>query len=162
MRIAIAVLVSAAACSGGAAHTPIEGHPVGAVPLLKGTVETQAAGWCGGARPPEEYRPPAPAPAPNAPVLVRKGGENSDSEPVASVTTDAQGAFQTALTEGTYCVILADKKDRPQAGQYTDQACLDQYWKTCDAVVTLPSTKPVGIVRAASCFGPCYHGPLPP
>jgi hypothetical protein len=162
MRIAIAVLVSAAACSGGAAHEPIQGHPVGAVPILHGTVQTQAAGWCGGARPPEEYKPPAPVPAPNAPVLVRKGGENSDSDPVASLTTDANGAFQAALTEGTYCLILADKKDRPQPGPNTDAACLEQYWKQCDAVVTLPQAKPVEITHAATCFGPCYRGPLPP
>ena len=170
MRSAIAsvILAGLSACSGGAPRPAVpdntgHGHPIGAVPLLKGTLSIQPPGWCGGARPPAEYQPPPAEPAANATLIVRTGGENSDSAPVTTITTGADGSFSAALTEGTYCLVLDDKKARPAAADPNrDQACLEQHWKTCDAVVTLPASAPTEIVRSNGCFGPCYRGPMPP
>jgi hypothetical protein len=170
MRIAIAALVSMAACGGGGAKPAVDPHPDpnaggdhagGAPAVLHGTVRTQAAGFCGGAYMPNREGP-KPEPAAGAAVIIRAGATNSDAAPIATVTTKADGTYEASLSSGTFCVVLAEKKDRPKASQYTDQACLDQYWKQCDAVVHLPSDAPGDVLHVSSCFGPCYHGPLPP
>jgi hypothetical protein len=166
MRIPIAALVSMAACSGGQKAAPLDPHgsdyhPVGAAAILRGTVRIQAAGFCGGAYMPNREIP-KPEPAAGAAVIVRAGDTNSDAAPITTVTTNADGTYEASLAAGTFCLVLAEKKDRPKASQYTDQACLDQYWKQCDAVVHLPSDAPADILHSNTCFGPCYHGPLPP
>jgi hypothetical protein len=166
MRGTIAItFMACVACSGGTKAPldphPTDYHPVGAAAILRGTVQVQAAGFCGGAFIPNREIP-KPAPAANARVTVRVGDTNSDASPVATLTTKADGTFETGLTEGTFCLVLDDKRDRPKASQYTDQSCLDAYFKQCDAVAHLPSSTPTDILHSNTCFGPCYHGPLPP
>lgn len=125
--------------------------------------ETQQV-YCGGAAPRPGQRTSVTGPY-RGKVLVRKGKHNSTAAPVAELQPDKDGVFvATDLPKGTYCVVFESKRDQPQGktGMYTDAQCLENLWKTCDAVVDIPSGKPAWINRHIPCFGPCYHGPLPP
>ena len=119
---------------------------------------------CGGAAPP----PGAPYSVSGpwgGDIIVRKGSKNSRRKPVAVVRTGQHGVFSVDLKPGTYCLVQSAKKDPPKkgaGGMYTDVACLRQRWQTCDAVVEHPSNKAVGMNVFRPCFGPCYHGPMPP
>ena len=161
---AIAFLAFAGCPGGGPQPPPMSHHPVGASPMIHGTVKIAAAGRCGGAAPPPEYVPPQPTPAVNEKVIVRAGRENSESAPVLELATNADGVFEAPLPNGTYCVVLEDKRKAPGAtpDQYTDASCLASYFKTCDAIAELPGGAPADITRSTPCFGVCYHGPMPP
>jgi hypothetical protein len=80
------------------------------------------------------------------------------------VTTGPDGTFMASVDPGTYCVVFADKRTAPAGAPdaNTDAACLVEQWKTCDAVAEVPTGAPADIVHYTPCFGPCYHGPLPP
>jgi hypothetical protein len=118
---------------------------------------------CGGMAPPpdEPYSITNPW---NGEILVRKGDENSTDEPVAAIQSQGQGVFAVKLPAGTYCLVRASKKDKPsgKAPMYVDGDCLLKEWKECDAVVEHPSGEPVYLSIFEPCFGPCYHGPMPP
>jgi len=129
---------------------------------LDGVVRVAPRGHCGGAYI-RDYEPPEPAPAPNVTLLIRKGDKNSSDKPAAEVTTGADGAFHAELAPGRYCVVFADKRSKPRkGGQYVELKCLIADWSRCDAVTDVPSDAPLAIDRRTACFGPCYHGPMPP
>ncbi|HTJ40875.1 MAG TPA: hypothetical protein VL463_02230 [Kofleriaceae bacterium] len=163
--VAFAFLAFAGCPSSGTPPPPMSHHPVGAAPMIHGTVKIAAADRCGGAAPPPEYKPPQPQPAVNEKVIVRAGRENSDSAPVLELATNSDGVFEAPLPDGTYCVVLADKRSAPGGAkpeQHTDESCLANYFKTCDAIAEIPGGAPADITRSTPCFGVCYNGPMPP
>lgn len=131
--------------------------------VLVGGASVKKVVTCGGAAPPPGT-PYSTTSAYGGEILIREGEENSTAEPVAVVQAGAQGVFSASLPGGTYCLVEASKKDKPQgkAPMYVDPKCLEGKWKKCDAVVEHPSGKPAFIVLYRPCFGPCYHGPMPP
>lgn len=138
---------------GGAAH---------ADPSLRGVLRVAPRGHCGGAYIPN-YQPPPLAPAGGVTLLVRRGDKNSERKPAAVVTTANDGTFGAELKAGRYCVVFADKRAKPRKGsKWTDLKCLVADWQRCDAVVDVPVAGAIAIDHQTSCFGPCYHGPMPP
>ncbi|HTJ40874.1 MAG TPA: hypothetical protein VL463_02225 [Kofleriaceae bacterium] len=130
-------------------------------PSLRGTLMVAGRPHCGGAYMPD-YKAPAPTPGANVKLLVRKGDKNSERKPVELVT-EKDGTFSAELAKGKYCVVFEDKRKKPRkGGQYADLKCLIADWSRCDAVVDVPVTDPIEVMRPATCFGPCYHGPMPP
>jgi hypothetical protein len=116
---------------------------------------------CGGARPRDGEKLSDRAPAGKRVLLFRPGDTNDARKKTTEVTADADGRFQVDLPDGVYCVVDAAAKRAPaKAGQYQDQGCVDAYFAKCDAVVTAPAS--VTVELYGSCFGPCYHGPMPP
>lgn len=138
------------------------GAPAAADPSLRGVLLFGGPGHCGGAYMPD-YKMPPPAPKAGTKLLLRKGDKNSERKPAAEVTTAADGSFDADLPAGTYCVVLDGKRTKPRkGGRWADLKCLVADWQQCDAVVKAPVDKPVEITIWLRCFGPCYHGPLPP
>ena len=148
MRAALVLLMIA----GGLAH---------ADPSLRGTLLIAPRGHCGGAYMPDAKAPQL-APAAGVKVLVRKGDKNSERKAIELVT-DQDGTFSAELPKGRYCIVFEDKRKKPRkAGAYSDLKCLVSAWAHCEAVADVPVSDPIAIDRYTPCFGPCYHGPMPP
>jgi hypothetical protein len=130
---------------------------------LAGILIRVPSGPCGGARVSPEYRLPPPSPASGVKILVRRGAVNTQTRPVAELTTAADGTFAANLPRGRYCLVLEAGRDRPTQGDRWHQlSCLVSAWQRCEAVVDVPVAAPVRIEHQQSCFGPCYDGPPPP
>lgn len=131
---------------------------------LDGRLQVQPEGMCGGARPPENYRPPPLAPRANTKLVVTKGGTYDGSAAVIELTTAADGRFMAQLPVGRYCITRAGRGAKPtQGGQYVDLACLVTNWQTCDAVADVPVKTPLAIDIIEPCsWSVCYLGPPPP
>jgi hypothetical protein len=105
------------------------------------------------------------SPEPGRRLLVRRGAENTAGQVLAEVTSDASGAFILSLAPGTYCFIQEAKRALSgPAPENTDPGCLDNWRRTCDAVVEVPERgeSPVTIELHEGCFHPCFEGPFPP
>ena len=118
---------------------------------------TTTSTYCGGPAPSEEMLQDLATPrAAGGIALVASPGEAFDPYvPVtAGVTTDDQGRFSFAAEPGVYCLVVAAKADfltdpldvpggaaadGPAFG-VADPACMDQWARTCDAVVTVSDT----------------------
>ena len=127
---------------------------------VHGTVALNVTTYCGGAapRPGQQLSTRKLAAGHKLYVRAPKGRAN-----LAEVTTDQSGAFAIHLEPGEYCLISAGKtEDRTQPSQYVDAACLANYRTQCDAIITVPRAEPVAVELHSGCFGPCYHGPMPP
>lgn len=134
---------------------------------LKGELEVQPPGMCGGARVPNNYVPPPLAPAVHVKLRVLPGDRFSNDEPTMILETGDDGSFAAELPDGIYCLARDGRGPKPTGpvDQYTDLACLVKRWETCDAVVTVPidATKPVDIDIIEPCsWSICYFGPPPP
>jgi len=152
------------ACPRGACSAVIA-PPGGAV--VTGTIWRTRATHCGGARP----RPGEPmstrGPAASETMPIVRGNRNDTGRAEAYASTDAAGRFAVGLAAGTWCFVEQGKLAAPAPGAapspYVDATCIADRRRTCDAVVTVPPTPaPLTIDLVVPCFGPCYHGPLPP
>jgi hypothetical protein len=106
-------------------------------------------------------------PASGKRILVRRGSENTASEVVAEATSDAAGAFVLSLPAGTYCLIEAAKRELTPTGPTAtdvDVGCLQNWHRTCDAVVEVPQVGevPVTLDFYKGCNERCYEGPAVP
>jgi hypothetical protein len=140
---------------------PPDAAPAVAAPSndVHGTVALNIATHCGGAAPRPDEQMSRRQLAVGHKLYVRaKSGKK-----VAEVTSDKSGAFAIHLAPGAYCLISAGKADdKTPPSQYVDAACLASYRAQCDAVFTVPRAEPVVVELYQGCFGPCYHGPMPP
>jgi hypothetical protein len=115
---------------------------------------------CGGAKPRPEDPVSSVSPGAGHTLYFRRSGSRKN---VATVTTDANGAFGLDLPRGEYCVIDALKADdKTPASAWTDDACLRAYRVACDLVFSAPSGGALAVPLTKSCLPPCYHGPMPP
>ena len=160
LAVAMAGCASSAATQGTAT-----GGPSAPVASVHGVVQSQG-GYCGGAAPTQEMLAAAsrPNPVASAHFLVRVGTANSASPPEAQFTTKPDGSFELAVPPGDYCIVTDAKRTLAVTpSQYADRACLEQVQRTCDATWHVPAAGLDGsVTMARSCFGPCYHGPMPP
>jgi hypothetical protein len=141
---------------------PPDAAPAAVAPSndIHGTVALNVTTYCGGAapRPGQQLSSRQLAVGHKLYLRSRKGGAN-----LAEVTSDRSGAFAITLAPGEYCLISAGKADdRTQPSEWVDAACLANYRQQCDAVFTVPRAEPVAVELYQGCFGPCYHGPMPP
>jgi hypothetical protein len=146
----------------------------GALVTVHGTAR-RIVPWCGGAAPPDGL---GTRDQPYAGTLsFRPGRENSETEPVATVRPDDEGAFTVQLAPGWYCVQSGDRMDsleerlaangagREQLG--IDLACVERQWHSCRAVLEVqpegPPPPPVHIVDHCNWSPPCATNlPDPP
>src|SRR5690348_2646296 len=70
------------------------------VPNLKGVVRVAPSGNCGGAAIADDDPGPQLEPAPGLKLLIRRGTTNSEAQPIASVTTGANGTFTASVPPG--------------------------------------------------------------
>jgi hypothetical protein len=132
---------------------------------LDGTYRVQPEGMCGGAAPPEDYRPPPLAPVAGATLQVFAGGRYDGGKPVVEIVTDKDGQFMAPLSAGRYCLLRAAKGSKPTQGdQYHDLQCLIDDWHRCDLVVDVPVKNAIAFDHYEGCSwaSACYNGPPPP
>lgn len=168
-RTAAAVIVLAACSSPAPGPKPVNVRDEDVIAWeprapLDGRLRIQPAGMCGGARVPDGYRPPPLAPARGVTLRVMVGEIYSD-DVLTNVTTDEDGKFlDRTIPSGSYCVAR-DHGTKPTqvSSPDLDLECLVKRWESCDAVVSVPVTKPVLIdIREECAWAICYHGPPPP
>ena len=164
-RSALLITLWVSACHHASAPGAGAPTPDTSLPRIQGQVFLTTQTYCGGARPPEGLELSKRAPEPGRRLLVRRGSENSASEAVAAVTSDASGAFVLSLPPGTYCFV--EEAKRELAGptpENTDPGCLDNWRRTCDAVVEVPASGevPVTLELYKGCQPLCSEGPFPP
>ncbi|HEX8438678.1 hypothetical protein, partial [Archangium sp.] len=123
--------------------------------------------YCGGARPPKGMELSRREPESGKRILVRRGSENTASEVLAEATSDAAGAFVLSLPAGTYCLVEEAKRALTPTGPtpaLVDAGCLENWHRTCDAVVEVPASGevPVTLDFYKGCNARCYEGPAVP
>lgn len=161
-----------------AANEPAMALVVAGPNTVRGSVRARGR-WCRGAapRPGEMERATAWRPA-GRQLLVRRGRENTDIEPVAEVSASGPEArFEVDLEPGVYCLVDVSKRvvgpapptpTGPRPANGSDPTCLHTLQRTCDAVVELQLGRPVpevGLQFIRECGwggGPCYRGSSPP
>ncbi len=146
--------------SGGAAPAP-------GLALVRGQAIRTTQTYCGGARPPDDMELSRRDPESGKRILVRRGTENTASEVLAEATSDSAGAFALSLPAGTYCLIEDAKRELTPTGPTpadVDASCLDNWRRTCDAVVEVPETGevPVTLDFYKGCTERCFNGPVVP
>ncbi len=105
-------------------------------------------------------------PAARQRLLFRKGERNSETKPVAEVTTDELGLFGLDLPPGAYCLIDPAALRPPARGlQNFEPKCLQEAWRTCAQRFRVPESRgAVVVVHVTFTQGrpACYFGPEPP
>ncbi len=138
--------------------------------------------YCGGANPSHEmleYLRTA-HPVAGMKLYIRGGEVNRLENPILqTVTSDAQGKFQTSLPPGDYCFVGEAKKDElkvpdftkenqqiaasPGSGRpykLTSEQCLRAWWSTCDKTIQVQQQDLRGVVIPfhRGCNPPCVQG----
>jgi hypothetical protein len=155
------------ACHHSAALSPDGSSPAMNQATVRGQTILTTQTYCGGARPPEGMELAKKAPEPGKRLLVRRGSLNTESEVLAEATSDASGAFTVSLPPGTYCFIEEAKRELTPTGptpENVDASCLEDWRRTCDAVVEVPATGevPVTLDFYKGCTERCSEGPFLP
>lgn len=106
------------------------------------------------------------SPAVRQRLLFRNGERNSETKPVAAVTTDELGLFGLDLPPGTYCLIQPAALHPPPPGlRHFEPHCLQQAWRKCAQRFRVPEARgAVVVVHVTFTQGrpACYVGPEPP
>jgi hypothetical protein len=166
-RSAALLTLCLVACHHAPANPPDASVRAAGQATVRGQVFHSTQTYCGGARPPEGMELSKRGPGSGRRLLVRRGAENTASEVLAQVTSDAKGTFVLSLPPGTYCFVEEAKRELTATGptpENVDPTCLEGWRRTCDAVVEVPETGevPVTLDFHQGCFPQCYGGPFPP
>jgi len=166
-RSALLITLCLLACHSAAASGSGAPAPAKSRTNVRGHVFLTTQTYCGGARPSEDRPLSKREPEPGRKLLVRRGSQNSESEVVAQIKSDASGAFALSLRPGTYCFVEEAKREVSHSGppaENVDAACMDNWRRTCDAVLEVPETgeASVAVELYKGCQGQCSEGPFPP
>ena len=124
---------------------------------VHGSVTLAVERHCGGAAPPRDEKPRPPAVAPRYKLYVESGGKK-----IATVTTDARGAFTVSLQPGEYCIVdSARADDATRASRTIEATCLEKWQRACDVTFRVPRAEPIEVALVKTCQHPCYVGPQP-
>ena len=135
--------------------------------------------YCGGARPTQEMVAELQKPKPfaNLELVIRAGDRHDPEAPgIKLLKTDAQGQFETELPNGTYCIVLKEKADKPDYSKLSSEMyqvaepCNENWMKECEITFEVKDAPVSGLALTLHkrCFqvdfNPCvmYIGPMPP